>query len=152
MSTFQQCLRKGRAVPPPSLPHKISMTDQQTAENTPPRRLHLHIPNSHPRATSLRGSPLSASPVSNHILSRSPTSSGIHNREGSVVDADLLPQTVRPTYGSVLQGVAHRNSEEAIVLLQPNRRQRSWWRYFQVDTTSGESSRDFLGEHQDFVR
>lgn len=111
------------------------MADQQPAAESAPapaRRLHLHIPNSHSRATSPRGSPLSGSPASKTLSNAPTTNPG--------AEEGVLRETVVSSYGSVQQDAAHQES-------QSSSRQKPWWRYFQVENTSGESSRDFLGEH-----
>lgn len=108
---------------------------------TPSRRLALHIPNIYPRATSPRSSPM-GSP----LPGAAKTATEEQAQDGDSTRAELAPQL----YGSTLTTAARAPTPPSVpaderTSLQSGAQRRSWWQYLRSETTSGESSRDFLG-------
>jgi hypothetical protein len=106
-------------------------------------RLTLHIPNSYPRATSPRHSPVGS------------LSSTVAKVETTSVPEDAaLEETVLHTHGEAPTAVIldrgeeedqHRTIPPDEELLANTGGNKRWKDYFRTDITSGESSRDFLG-------
>ena len=108
---------------------------------TPNRRLALHIPNAYPRATSPRSSPM-GSP----LPGAAKTTAEEQAHDGDSTHAELAPRF----YGSTLTTAAPAPTPPSApaderTSLQSSVQRRSWWHYLRSETTSGESSRDFLG-------
>lgn len=115
---------------PASLPQQGNNSSSSDRLN---RTLTLHIPNSHPRATSPRNSPI-GSP-----------------RMGGQRSLPSHPQSTNKTYDSTsevqdpTEAVAHERAPQ-VDQVSEGISERTWRHYFHSEITSGESSRDFLGE------